>query len=358
MKLKKLSAFALVAVLLFSLSISVSAGQVSLYADQQAHSALDVTKTPLGVYYDSKDPTSAMTISCPSYSNNIGTLRFSLYLWMGDYESTVAEEELHSTEFVDFNDNASLRFEYPTAPAGEYLILVQSTGTDMVGVWIEGNASSAAKNMEVKCYYEGAYMAGVPCGEITTGASASLGNLVLAGQDEDPIDIGTELTSSMPPKTFEEKIADSIIMYTGSSTAFVGATTKMIDKYNKNVTPIIVNGCTMLPIRFVAENLGTSLEWDDANQIIKMERYGTTIEMKIGNSFMKLNGEPVELEVPAQILNGRTMVPLRAVVHALNIPIHWRQDGANGIIIIGETCNDLGEDYTVIGTILSKFKMR
>ncbi len=358
MKLKKLSAFALIAVLLFSLSISVSAAEIALYADQQGHSALDVTQTPLGVYFSSVEPTSAISVNCPSYANNVGTLRFGIYLWMGDYGSTVAEDELYSVEFVDFMDNAALKFEYPTAPAGEYLILVQSMGTDMVGVWMESNISAAAKEMEVVCFYGGAERTGVPCARITTGASASLGNLVLGGKDEDPIDIGTALTSSMPAKTFEEKIADSIIMYTGSSTAYVGATTKMIDKYNKNVTPIIINDCTMLPIRFVAENLGTSLEWDGANQIIKMERYGTTIEMKIGNSFMKLNGEPVELEVPAQILNGRTMVPLRAVVHALNIPIHWRQDGANGLIIIGETCNDLGEDLTVIGTLLSKLKMR
>jgi len=362
MKIKNLLAFVLVAVMVLSLGVSVSAADITLYADQKAYGAHAVTdKATFGVYYEAEETTCAFTLACPSYSNALGTLHFGLYAWQGDYDSTLESGELHGADFKDFRDNADLKFEFPTAPAGEWLVHVSApAGSDQVGAWSEGNKAAAADEYNVKIFLSGKEQAGrVPRGKLHTGASATLGNLKMGGDDgEEPIDIGTATTSTVPAKTFEEKIAESIIMYTGSSTAYVGAKTKMIDKYNKNVTPVVVNDCTLLPIRFVAENLGTTLVWDDANQIITMERYGTVIEMKVGSDFMKLNGQPVALEVAPTIMNGRTMVPLRAIVHALNIPIHWRADGENGLIIIGETCNDLGEDLTVIGTLLSKLKMR
>lgn len=358
MKIKKLLAVALTAVTALSATMTVSAADITLYTDTKAYKHFEVTKSSVAVYYSAEETTCGLSVSCPSYGNNKGSVRFSLYTWQGDYQSTVDSEELYGTDFVDFNDNALLKFEYPTAPAGEWLVVITGKGDDSTGVWGEGNkVADVCEQYSIKMFSAGTEVTQVPRGKLHTGAS-SLGSLVVSNGDEEPIDIGSAQTSVIPTKTFEEKIAESIIMYTGSSTAYVGATTKMIDKYNKNVTPIVVNGCTLLPIRFVAENLGTSLAWDDANQIITMSRDGLTIEMKIGSNFMKINDEIVALEVAPTIINGRTMIPLRAVVQALNIPIHWRADGANGLIIIGETCNDLGEDLSVVGTLLSKLKMR
>ena len=359
MKLRKIVSVLLVSIMALSLCMTAGAADVTLHANQNNHSPKDVTKIPYALYFNAGEATCGVAISCPSYGNSLGNAHFGLYAWQGDYESTVESTELYGQNFVDFKDNATLTFNYPTAPEGEYLVVVVGAeGSDQIGVWHEGNVSEASKGFSATAYYNGSAISGVPSGKIITGASATLGSLKISGGDEEPIDIGTALTSVIPAKTFEEKIAESIIMYTGSSTAYVGAKTRMIDKYNKFVTPVVVNDCAMLPVRFVAENLGTSLEWDDANQIIKMERNGTTIEMQIGSSFMKLNGENVALQVAPQIIHGRTMIPLRAVSEALYIPIHWRADGANGLIIIGETCEDLGEDLTVVGTLLSKLKMK
>ncbi len=362
MKLKKIMAVLLVAVMLSAFGITASAETINFYSSAASHSPLDATKTEVGLYLNMEEEFNAIQVACPNYGNNIGTLIFSLYLWDGDYASSVAADALASQSFVDYKDNANNKFEFPTAPAGEYLLVIKSGGSDQVGIWFMNNISDYAKAAGATMYYGGQVKDGMVHGCIITGKSATLGNLAISTNGETPIDIGTDLKSNIPAKSFEEKIAESIIMYTGSNKALVGNEEKMIDKYNKNVTPIVVEtaegGCTLLPIRFTAETLGTALTWDDENEIITMDRYGVHIEMKVGSKYMKLNGEVRELQVAPVIIEGRTMVPLRAVSEALNYPIHWRQDGKNGLIILGETCNDLGEDLTVIGTLLSKLKIK
>ncbi len=360
MYIKKIFAVVLVVAMVLSMGATVSAADHTLYANYNLSSEHNLIKnSSVGMYFENQEQVYAVTVECPSYSNNIGTLHFGLYMWQGDFKSTLEGDELRGMDFVDFKDNAGLLFEFPTLPEGEWYVHITAVGTDLVGIWSEGYKTTAADDFKVKLFENGKELANrTPRGKIHTGASATLGKLNLSGEEIDPIDIGTETTSKLPAKTFEEKIAESIVMYTGSPTAYVGAKTTLIDKFNKNVTPVVVNDRTLLPIRFISENLGTSLDWDDVNQIIKMERYGTTIEMRIGNDYMKINDEPVALDVAPVIMNGRTMVPLRAVVHALNIPIHWRQDGSQGLIIIGETCNDIGEDLPVVAALLRKLKMK
>lgn len=75
-----------------------------------------------------------LALSCPSYNDNIGSMKFSLYRWAGDYRSTVAQEPLAVETYVDFRDNETLEFGFPEQEAGEYLIML-SEGTSGVGIW-------------------------------------------------------------------------------------------------------------------------------------------------------------------------------------------------------------------------------
>ncbi|MDP4118959.1 MAG: copper amine oxidase N-terminal domain-containing protein [Bacillota bacterium] len=356
MKIRKIISVMLIAAMVLSFGMSASAEDITMQLNSTGHTALSANSGPIGLYVNMNKSFNSVSVICPSMGNNIGTLHFGIYLWDSDYASTTEGDELYGKSFVDFKDNDVLKFDFPTAPAGEYLILITSVGTDAVGCWFSPNVSDVAKARNLTVYSSGTIKEGTLEGKITLG-DGSLGNLIESAEEE-PVSLGTALTSTVAKQTFEQKIANSIIMYTGSSSAYVGSKTRMIDKYNKKVVPKIIDDCTMLPVRFIAENMGITLNWDNKTQIMTMVRDGVTIEMQIGSKYMKVDGKVIELQAAPQIIYDRTMVPLRAIADAFNIPIYWKQDGKNGLIIIGETCQDLGTDYTVVGTLFSKLKIK
>lgn len=109
----------------------------------------------------------------------------------------------------------------------------------------------------------------------------------------------------------------------------------VFDKYVVNDTaPEMRNGRTMLPIRFVVEALGGTVTWNADTQTVSIVKGDTQIEIYIGQSFALVNGNPMELEAPAYIVNGRTYLPLRFVAENLGATVTWN-DATKTITIIG-----------------------
>jgi len=73
-----------------------------------------------------------------------------------------------------------------------------------------------------------------------------------------------------------------------------------------DVTPVIVEGRTLVPIRLISESFGADVDWDDLTKTVTVKLGDKTLNIKIGE---KLPG----MDVPAQIISGRTMVPLRFI---------------------------------------------
>ena len=63
-----------------------------------------------------------------------------------------------------------------------------------------------------------------------------------------------------------------IVMQIGSPVASVNGEKRWIDSKNHSVKPVIINDRTMVPIRFVAENLGCTVEWDGVKKIITIKK--------------------------------------------------------------------------------------
>jgi uncharacterized protein YgiM (DUF1202 family) len=99
---------------------------------------------------------------------------------------------------------------------------------------------------------------------------------------------------------------------------------------NFDVKPILVNGCTLVPLREIFENLGATVTWDNSSQTVTATKVATTITLKIGSLTSTINGQVQSLDVPAQIVNGRILVPLRFVGEALGGKASW--DGDNRVI--------------------------
>ncbi len=87
--------------------------------------------------------------------------------------------------------------------------------------------------------------------------------------------------------------------------------------------PISINDRTMVPMRAIFEALGASVDWDDATQTAISDMGGTTVIMTIGSNVMYVNSMPVALDTPAQMVNDRTLVPVRAIAEAFDCNVEW-----------------------------------
>ncbi|MDP4276074.1 MAG: T9SS type A sorting domain-containing protein [Bacteroidota bacterium] len=120
-----------------------------------------------GLKFTAKDSFSAISASCTSYSNNIGSLTFSLYKWKTSYAQSVAETPIAVDTIVNFNDNTDVVLTFPTQPAGDY-VWELSDGTEEVGVWklIYGTNSAVS-------YFAGSQVNGFYYSKISYGSTAT-----------------------------------------------------------------------------------------------------------------------------------------------------------------------------------------
>ena len=100
-----------------------------------------------------------------------------------------------------------------------------------------------------------------------------------------------------------------------------------------DVQPVIQNGRTMVPFRAVAEALNVKVSWDSTAQTISAADAKTSIWLQIGNQTARVNDSPVSLDVPPQILGGRTLIPLRFFSEAFNCKVAW-DNSINGVRIV------------------------
>lgn len=84
-----------------------------------------------------------------------------------------------------------------------------------------------------------------------------------------------------------------------------------------DVPPVVEQGRTLVPLRAIFEALGADVNWDPATQTVTGTKVATTVKLIIGSTTAYVSGEAVTLEVPGKIMDGRTLVPLRFVGEGL-----------------------------------------
>ena len=99
-----------------------------------------------------------------------------------------------------------------------------------------------------------------------------------------------------------------------------------------DVPPTIVNGRTLVPLRAIFEALGATVDWDDATQTVTSEKGETKISLTINSNIMTVNGEEKTLDVPATLIDSRTLVPVRAISESFGLQVGW--DGENNLVSI------------------------
>lgn len=87
--------------------------------------------------------------------------------------------------------------------------------------------------------------------------------------------------------------------------------------------PVIIGGRTMVPMAAIFKALDADISWNGSTQTVNASRGDTTVILVIGMESALVNGHETQLNPPAQIIGGRTMVPLAFVAQALGAQVNW-----------------------------------
>lgn len=138
--------------------------------------------------------------------------------------------------------------------------------------------------------------------------------------------VGTKLS-----KISEYRLNNALVLKIGNNTAVNDLIKTPIDKDNASIVPVVKDGRTLLPLRFVAESFGCDVTFDNATSGITIKGDGINVQMTLGSKEYTVNGEAKTLDVPAEATEGRTLVPLRALAEAIGKDVLW---DSRGLIIV------------------------
>lgn len=102
-----------------------------------------------------------------------------------------------------------------------------------------------------------------------------------------------------------------------------------------DINPQVVDGRTLVPMRAIFEAMGLEINWDDENKIAQGTRDENSIVFTIDSNVALVNNEEKSLDIPADIINGRTMIPLRFLSENMDYNVVWI--GESNLILISKS---------------------
>ena len=99
-----------------------------------------------------------------------------------------------------------------------------------------------------------------------------------------------------------------------------------------DVPPIIEDGSTLVPMRFLFEQMGADVEWDGKTKTATATLGDKEITFSIDNVNARINNKPAKMDVPARLVNGKTMVPLRFLSENMGYDVDWDADSRTAIV--------------------------
>lgn len=108
------------------------------------------------------------------------------------------------------------------------------------------------------------------------------------------------------------------------------------EKQSYEQPPVNSNGNVLVPLRAIFESLGATVEWDSSTQTVTATREGRTVVLTIGSKTAYINGVAVTLSAEPQLVNGYTMVPVRFVSEAFGGEVEWNGEASSVVVFQNE----------------------
>lgn len=128
-----------------------------------------------------------------------------------------------------------------------------------------------------------------------------------------------------------------ILLQINNPNMYANGIEKEIDE-GRGTTPIIDEGRTLVPIRSIIEECGGTVEWNENTKTVTLNYKDDEIKLIINSTTTYLNGTASTLDVAPQVINGRTMLPIRFVAEGFKFEVFW--NGENSVITITNEPNN------------------
>ncbi len=109
-----------------------------------------------------------------------------------------------------------------------------------------------------------------------------------------------------------------IVLYPGKKEAAINGVAYVLD-----IAPKIINGTTLLPLRFVGEGLSADVNWDNINKTVTCLKSGVKIILPLNGKTAQVNGKNYTLLAAPVMDSGRVLVPARFIAEAFGATVNW-----------------------------------
>lgn len=103
------------------------------------------------------------------------------------------------------------------------------------------------------------------------------------------------------------------------------------NELSTDMAPQIIEDRLLVPMRAIFEAIGADLEWNAREKTVFARRGEQEVRLRIGERIAEVNGQTVMLEAAPVVLQGRTLVPVRFVSESLGAEVKWQSSSPNGL---------------------------
>lgn len=149
--------------------------------------------------------------------------------------------------------------------------------------------------------------------------------------------------------------SDVVFLHIGNYATVSNGTLKWIDSANKGVKPYIKDGRTMVPLRFLTEEMGATVGYNEQTAGITVALGETVMELTVGSTAYSVNGEVFQMDCAAEIFEDRTFVPVRFVSEALGKSVEWLD--VERIVVVTPADSPWNKENSVEKTVISEVQL-
>ena len=119
------------------------------------------------------------------------------------------------------------------------------------------------------------------------------------------------------------------------------------DKLITDVDPVEISGRVLVPMRAIFEYYNAEINWDEATATATATRKGRTVSVTENSTIAKVDGADYILDVPATIINGRFVVPVRFISESFGSTVGWI-DARKTVVITHSVRNDMFNEIPIV----------
>ncbi len=157
--------------------------------------------------------------------------------------------------------------------------------------------------------------------------------------------VSAMLASGLPGFAHASGTDIALGLVLGYPKAYISGGVQVIDPESEKAAPQKKDGVVIGPVKFIAQQLGAEVTWDEAENAVRVTGNGTELIYREGSASARINGADTELALAVTTVDGRAMVPLQSLAEALGYKIFWNKRGA--VLIGGQNLNPRNESAYV-----------